>query len=220
MNWNFFCAAKVRKDKSFTNGRKPPTLVDWKSLPYPFASSDATPLLLMATNDYMKISGDISFEQTHWGALAKAWNFETSHDTDGDGIYENIAGSGWVESWIPSMPHQEIYLAALDQQASTAFANLARATGHAQLAADAEKRAAHIAQQIEKEYYMSGADFYAFSHNADGSVDTSPTIYPAVAAWDGRLQFVPRISNAGSLGLPGILDRLGHAGPEPQRQFL
>ncbi len=160
-------------------------LVDWKRLPYPFASSDATPLLLMATNDYMKISGDIAFEQTHWDALAKAWNFETSHDTDGDGIYENIAGSGWVESWIPRMPHQEIYLAALDQQASTAFSNLARATGHTQLAGDAEKRAAHIAQQIEKEYYMSGADFYAFSHNADGSVDSSPTIYPAVAAWDG-----------------------------------
>jgi glycogen debranching enzyme len=160
-------------------------LVDWKSLPYPFASSDATPLLLMATNDYVKISGDMAFEQTHWDALAKAWNFETSHDSDGDGIYENIAGSGWVESWIPSMPHQEIYLAALDQQASTAFANLARATGHTQIAGDAEKRAAHIAQQIEKEYYMSGADFYAFSRNADGTVDSSPTIYPAVAAWDG-----------------------------------
>jgi glycogen debranching enzyme len=160
-------------------------LVDWKSLPYPFASSDATPLLLMATNDYMKISGDVAFEQSHWDALAKAWAFETSHDSDGDGIYENIAGSGWVESWIPSMPHQEIYLASLDQQASTAFANLARATGHAQLADGAEKRAAHIAQQIEKEYYMSGADFYAFSHNADGTVDSSPTIYAAVAAWDG-----------------------------------
>jgi hypothetical protein len=159
--------------------------VDWKSLPYPFASSDATPLLLMATNDYMKISGDVAFELSHWDAIEKAWNFETSHDPDGDGIYENIAGSGWVESWIPSMPHQEIYLASLDQQASTAFANLARATGHATLASDAEKRAAHIAQQIEKEYYMSGADFYAFSHNADGTVDPSPTIYPAVAAWDG-----------------------------------
>ncbi|HEY4054652.1 MAG TPA: hypothetical protein VGL74_12955 [Terriglobales bacterium] len=160
-------------------------LVDWKSLPYPFASSDATPLLLMATNDYMKISGDVAFELSHWDAIEKAWNFETSHDPDGDGIYENIAGSGWVESWIPSMPHQEIYLASLDQQASTAFANLARATGHATLAGDAEKRAAHIAHQIEKEYYMSGADFYAFSHNADGTVDSSPTIYPAVAAWDG-----------------------------------
>lgn len=160
-------------------------LVDWKSLPYPFASSDATPLLLMATNDYTKISGDTAFVQSNWDALAKAWNFETSHDSDGDGIYENIAGSGWVESWIPAMPHQEIYLAALDQQASTAFAHLAKTTGHAQLADDAQIRAAHIAQQIEKEYYTAGADFYAFSKNADGSVDASPTIYPAVAAWDG-----------------------------------
>jgi glycogen debranching enzyme len=160
-------------------------LVDWKSLPYPFASSDATPLLLMAANDYMKMSGDVSFEQRHWDALAKAWNFEVSHDSDGDGIYENIAGSGWVESWIPSMPHQEIYLASLDQQASTAFANIARATGHTQLSQDAETRARHIAQQVEKEYYLSDADFYAFSRNADGTVDRSPTIYPAVAAWDG-----------------------------------
>jgi glycogen debranching enzyme len=160
-------------------------LVDWKSLPYPFASSDATPLLLMAANDYMKISGDVSFEQRHWDALAKAWNFEISHDSDGDGIYENIAGSGWVESWIPSMPHQEIYLASLDQQASAAFANIARATGHTQLSQDAETRARHIAQQVEKEYYLSDADFYAFSRNADGTLDSSPTIYPAVAAWDG-----------------------------------
>lgn len=160
-------------------------LVDWKSLPYEFASADATPLLLMASNDYMKISGDFAFEQTHWDALEKAWNFEISHDSDGDGIYENIAGSGWVESWIPKMPHQEIYLAALDQQASAAFANIAKATGHPQLADGAGKRAAHIAQQIEKEYYLPDTDFYAFSRNADGTVDSSPTIYPAVAAWDG-----------------------------------
>ena len=160
-------------------------LVDWKSLPYQLASADATPLLLMAANDYMKISGDFAFQQAHWDALEKAWNFEISHDSDGDGIYENIAGSGWVESWIPKMPHQEIYLAALDQQASAAFANLAKATGHAQLANEAQKRAAHIAQQIEREYYLPNPDFYAFSRNADGTVDTSPTIYPAVAAWDG-----------------------------------
>ena len=160
-------------------------LVNWKDLPYEFASADATPLLLMAANDYLNISGDRSFEQTHWNQLAKAWNFEISHDSDGDGIYENIAGSGWVESWYPKMPHQEIYLAALDQQASTAFANLARATGHTQLAADATKRAAHVAEQIEKEYYVPEADFYAFSRNPDGTVDTSPTIFPAVAAWDG-----------------------------------
>jgi glycogen debranching enzyme len=159
-------------------------LVNWKSLPYEFASADATPLFLMAADDYLKISGDVSFEQAHWDGLSKAWNFEISHDSDGDGIYENIA-SGWVESWFPKMPHQEIYLAALDQQASTAFASLAKATGHSQLAEDAGKRAAHIAKQIEKEYYIPDAEFYAFSRNPDGTLDTSPTIYPAVAAWDG-----------------------------------
>src|SRR5580693_2554491 len=162
-------------------------LVDWKSLPYAFASADATPLLLMAVNDYFQISGDVAFLNMHWSSLEKAWKFECSHDSDGDGIYENTAGSGWVESWFPQMPHQEIYLAALDQQASTALSNIARATGHTQLADDAQKRATHIAQQVEKEYFLPDANFYAFSRNADGTLDASPTIYPAVAAWDGTL---------------------------------
>jgi hypothetical protein len=160
-------------------------LVDWKILPYPFASSDATPLLLMAANDYLQISGDVGFLKLHWDVLEKAWEFERSHDSDGDGIYDNTAGSGWVESWPPGMPHQEIYLAALDQQANTAFSDIAKATGHTQLADDAEKRAAYIAQQLEKEYFLPDANFYAFSRNADGTLDVSPTIFPAVAAWDG-----------------------------------
>jgi glycogen debranching enzyme len=162
-------------------------LVDWKSLPYPFASSDATPLLLMAANDYLQISGDSVFLNQHWDALEKAWNFERSHDTDGDGIYDNSEGSGWVESWVPKMPHQEIYLAALDQQASSAFAAIAKATGHSPMASAALERADRIARLLEQEYFLPDRDFYAFSRNADGTADTSATIYPAVAAWDGTL---------------------------------
>jgi hypothetical protein len=160
-------------------------LVDWKSLPYAFASADATPLLLMASNDYLKISGDHQFIQANWAALEKAWTFETTHDTDGDGIYDNSVGSGWVESWPPGMPHQEIYLAALDQQASTAMANLARTTGHDQLAQQAEARAARIGATIEKEYLLPGGGFYAFSYSGKGTTDNSPTIFPSVASWDG-----------------------------------
>lgn len=163
-------------------------LVNWKSLPYAFASADANPLLLMAAHDYMRVSGDTQFVQANWKALELTWNFECSHDSDGDGIYENTVGSGWVESWPPGMPHQEIYLAALDQQASTAMADLARATGHAQIAHQAETRAATIGAAIEKEYLLPGGGFYAFSRNADGSVDSSPTIFPAVAFWDGNYQ--------------------------------
>jgi glycogen debranching enzyme len=160
-------------------------LVDWKSLPYAYASADANPLVLMATNDYLKVSGDKTFIQTNWEALQRAWKFETSHDSDGDGIYENTEGSGWVESWPPGMPHQEIYLAALDQQASTAMAELARATGHMEIAEQADLRASKIGATIEKEYLLPGGGFYAFSRNANGTVDSSPTIFPSVASWDG-----------------------------------
>ena len=160
-------------------------LVDWKSLPYEYAAADSTALLPMAMNDYLRISGDKDFIAAHWDSLARAWKFECSHDEDGDGIYDNSVGTAWVESWAPSMPRQEIYLAVLDEQASMAFANLARATGHSDLATDAETRAARIGRQIEKEYYDKAADFYAFSWNGSAAADSTPTIFPAVAWWDG-----------------------------------
>lgn len=159
-------------------------LVDWKSLPYEYASTDATALLQMAVDDYLKISGDAAFVRAKWDALARAWQFETAHDSP-DGIYNNDEGSGWVESWVPSMPHQEIYLAALDEQASFAFADLAQAAGHKDLAEQARQRARKIGDTIEKEYFLSATGFYAFSHNADGSTDDTPTIFPSVAWWDG-----------------------------------
>jgi glycogen debranching enzyme len=170
-------------------------LTEWTRLPYQFASADATPLLIMATSDYLSISGDRGFVEKYWDALQKAWNFETSHDSDGDGIYENTEGSGWVESWPSGMPHQEIYLAALDQQASAAFAKLARTTGRIEMALQAEKRAAHIEQQIEEIYFIRDASFYAFSKNANGSLDSSATIYPSVAWWNGTLA----LQNAGPM---------------------
>lgn len=157
-------------------------LVDWQSLPYEYASADATPLLQMAMNDYYKITGDEAFVASKWKQLELAWKFETSHDSS-DGIYNNSVGTGWVESWVPSMPHQEIYLALLDEQASAAFANLARATHHDGLARQAEARAKHIRATIEQEYYLPSTKFYAFSRNKNGTMDTTPTIFPAVAWW-------------------------------------
>jgi glycogen debranching enzyme len=160
-------------------------LVDWASLPYPWASSDATPLLAMAVDDYLKISGDRAFVASIWPGIERAWRFEASHDSDGDGIYDNSEGSGWVESWIPSMPHQEIYLATLDEQASLAFEDLARSAGHGDLAGEAHERAARIGKTIESEYYEPDSRGYAFSWNGKAGQDTTATIYPSVAWWDG-----------------------------------
>ena len=162
-------------------------LVNWKALPYFYASADATPLLVMAMDDYVNASGDVAFLRAHWDAVRRAYAFTRAHDADRDGIYENTEGTGWVESWPPGMPHQEIYLAALDQQSAEAMSHLAELMHDEDLAGAARGQAEHIRAAIESEYYDRSRHDYAFSRNADGALDHTATIFPAVAWWTGTL---------------------------------
>ena len=157
--------------------------VDWAHMPYEYAAADATPLMLTVMLDYVRASGDVAFLQAHREAIMKAWNFESTHDTDGDGIYDNSQGTGWVESWPPGMPHQEIYLALLDQQASSAMSQLATLLGDKPTADAAASRATTIHATIEREYYRPATDSYAFSRSATGALDTTATVYPSIAWW-------------------------------------
>lgn len=161
--------------------------IDWKNTPYFYASADSTPLLVMAMDDYVRASGDIGYLKQNWDAIQKAYRFTRSHDSDGDGIYENTEGTGWVESWPPGMPHQEIYLAALDQQSAQAMADLAGLLNDNDLAASAQKTATDIRGKLESEYFEPQKHFYAFSRNANGTLDSTASIYPSVAWWDGEL---------------------------------
>lgn len=159
--------------------------VPWREFPYMYAAADATPLFLTALFDYVRSSGDVAFLRQHREAVEKAWHFETTHDSDGDGIYDNAQGTGWVESWPTGMPHQEIYLALLDQQASVSMAKLEELLGDGVTATNANKRAVELSSKIEAEYYDPSHQSYAFSHNADGTVDRAATVYPAIAWWNG-----------------------------------
>jgi hypothetical protein len=162
-------------------------LVDWESTPYFYASADSTPLSVMAMENYVNTSGDVSFLKSRWDAVKRAYAFTRAHDSDGDGIYENTEGTGWVESWPLGMPHQEIYLAALDQQSAEAISRLAAIMKDDALAANARQKAQEIRTKLESEYYDAAERFYGFSRNSDGSLDHTATIYPAVAWWSGRL---------------------------------
>jgi glycogen debranching enzyme len=160
--------------------------IDWQAFPYMYAAADSTPLFLLAMEDYARASGDTAFLTANRDAIEKAWAFESdpAHDTDHDGIYDNSQGTGWVESWPGAMPHQEIYLALLDQQASAALAKIEKLLGDPQKSSAAQQRADKIASTIETEYYDPEKSCYAFSHNADGSQDRASTVYPAMAWWD------------------------------------
>ncbi len=162
--------------------------IDWQAFPYMYAAADATPLFLLAVADYVRSSGDTAFLVSHRDAVEKAWAFETdpAHDTDHDGIYDNSQGTGWVESWPGAMPHQEVYLALLDQQASGAMAEMEALLQAPDKAAGAQKRADTLARTIETEYYDAEKGCYAFSRNADGALDRATTVYPALAWWSGK----------------------------------
>jgi glycogen debranching enzyme len=158
---------------------------DWRKFSYAYAAADSTPLFLTAMLDYVRTSGDVEFLRQHRGIVEKAWRFETIHDSDGDGIYDNSQGTGWVESWPTGMPHQEVYLALLDQQASAAMSKLAGLLGDKTTADAAGARAADLTKKIEAEYYDSARQEYAFSRSANGTLDTTATIFPVIAWWNG-----------------------------------
>ena len=159
--------------------------VDWQSFPYEYAAADSTPLFLTAMLDYVRSSGDVSFLREHRDAVLKAWHFETTHDSDGDGVYDNAQGTGWVENWTPGMPQQEIYLALLDEQASTAMVQLGALLADDAVASEAKQRAAAVHATIEREYYRADTKTYDFSRNAGGVMDATATLFPSIAWWNG-----------------------------------
>ncbi len=166
----------------------------WDKLPYEYAAADATPLFLLAMQDYVRATGDRAFLQANWEALQKAYTFERTHDSDGDGVYDNAQGTGWVEGWPPKLPHEELYLAALDRDATRAFAQLAAWSQHPELVQQAENTAHKLEAAVAAYHLPSG--LYAFSKNVDGTYDPTETIYPAIALWgqgDGLPQPAPML---------------------------
>jgi glycogen debranching enzyme len=156
--------------------------LNWATLGYEYAAADATPLFIMAVADYLKTTGDLDFLHAHWDQLKKAYEFDRAHDTDG--VYDNNQGTGWVEAWPPKMPHQEIYLAALDLASSRAIADMAKLMQDQTLADSATNQSKHIAEVVASYRQTDGA--YAFSRNNDGSFDQTSTIFPAVALWSDK----------------------------------
>ncbi len=165
----------------------------WGGLPYQFAAADSTPLYPLLMQDYVRATGDMDYLRANWESVKRAYEFERTHDSDGDGVYDNAQGTGWVESWPAPAPHQELYLAALDRDASSAVSQLATWMGNAFLASSAGTRAAALRTSVEGYRLPNGQ--YAFSRNRDGSYDANLTVYPSVALW----------SSASGMAQPGAM---------------
>jgi GH15 family glucan-1,4-alpha-glucosidase len=162
------------------------TFVPWfKDFPYGYASADATPLYIIALNDYATESGDVAFAKEKWDSISKAYQFLRS-TYDPQGFPKNFGvGHGWVEGG-PLLPVEtEFYHSGLGVEALRALSNLARLTGQ-------DSRGAELTQDFEKQieklngtFWIAGKQRYAFALGTDGKPVDEPSVLATVPMWFG-----------------------------------
>ncbi len=178
--------------------------VPWfKDYPYPFASADATPLFIIAMNDYVTQSGDVEFLREKWDNVWKAYQFLRS-TYDAQGFAQNAGvGHGWVEGG-PLLPVKtEFYQSGLGVEALDALSNLAGLAGKVdvkmQLAAEFERGK----PALDKAFWLPEKKSYAFALNQQNAPVDEPTVLSTVPMWfgledaDHAEQMIKRLADAG-----------------------
>ena len=161
-------------------------LVPWfKDYPYPYVSADATPLFILAMNDYAIQSGDLAFVKEKWDNVWRAYQFMRS-TYDEQGFAKNIGvGHGWVEGG-PLLPvKNEYYQAGLAVQALDALSNLARLIGKEDVSKQLGEEFAHKKPALEQAFWSPEIKSYAFALKQDNQRYDEATVLTTVPMWFG-----------------------------------
>ncbi len=160
--------------------------VNWfKDYPYSYASADATPLYIIAANDYVTNSGDSAFAKEKWASLWKAYQFLKS-TYDARGLPQNQGvGHGWVEGG-PLLPVKtEFYQSGLGAEALRALANLARFAGQADSATTLENEFAKQWPLVNDGFWIADKKRFAFALDKNDKHVDEPTVLTTVPMWFG-----------------------------------
>jgi GH15 family glucan-1,4-alpha-glucosidase len=160
------------------------SLVDWfKSGPYSFASADATPLFVIAVNDYVTRSGDIEFAQHKWDNLWRAYGFLRS-TFDAQGLAQNAGvGTGWIEEG-PLYPVQtELYQASLGLEATHALSHLAHLLGKEDLAKELAQTFEKQKPVLDKTFWSPESKIYAYALDANNHRIDVTSVLATVPMW-------------------------------------
>jgi glycogen debranching enzyme len=164
------------------------SFVNWLAdYPYPYASADATPLYIIAVNDYVVKSGDVAYAKEKWASLQKAYDFlRSTYDERGFPKNQGV-GHGWVEGG-PLLPVKtELYQTALGIEALRALGNLAHLTGKEELSADLGKTFEQQDQRMNEAFWLSDAKRFAFALDQENHPIDEPTVLSTVPMWFGLL---------------------------------
>jgi glycogen debranching enzyme len=179
------------------------SFVPWfKDYPYPYASADATPLFIIAVNDYASQSGDVAFVREKWESLWKAYQFLRS-TYDARGLAQNAGvGTGWVEGG-PLLPvKNEFYQSALGVEALRSLSNLARLVGKDEAGKDLTAEFERQKPALDAAFWLPDAKSYAFALNQNNEPVDAPSVLSTVPMWFGLTdisrteQMITRLADA------------------------
>lgn len=162
------------------------SLVPWfKDYPFPYVSADATPLFIIAMNDYATESGDVGFVREKWDNLWRAYKFLQS-TYDAHGLAKNVGvGHGWVEGG-PLLPvKNEHYQAGLGVEAAQALSNLARLAGDSDLSQQLAKEFDRSRAALEQAFWSQQNQSYVFGLKPDDEQVNEISVLSAVPMWFG-----------------------------------
>ena len=150
---------------------------------FAYASADATPLYLIAFDDYVTRSGDLEFARQRWTTLEGASKFLGS-TLDANRLARNEgSGHGWVEGGPLFPAYMEFYQAALGVEAMRSWQHLARVTGHEGAATAPDAALANL----ETSFWMPASGRYAFALDNHGAQLDTPSVLATVPMWFGLL---------------------------------
>jgi glycogen debranching enzyme len=162
------------------------SLVHWfKDYPYPYVSADATPLLIIAMNDYAVQSGDLDFAREKWDNVWRAYQFLRS-TYDAQGFAQNFGvGHGWVEGG-PLLPvKSEYYQAGLAVEALRALSNLARLLGKEDISKQLMSEFEHGKAALDEAFWSPEKKSLAFALNKDNQRVDEVSVLTTVPMWFG-----------------------------------
>lgn len=162
------------------------SLVPWfKEYPYPYASADATPLFIIAMNDYVTQSGDAAFAREKWSNLWRAYQFLRS-TYDSRGLAQNAGiGHGWVEGG-PLLPvRSEYYQAGLGVEAVRALSNLARLVGKDDVSKQLTAEFDQSSTKLDQIFWSPEKKAYAFALNPENQQANELSVLTTVPMWFG-----------------------------------
>jgi glycogen debranching enzyme len=164
------------------------SLVPWfKDYPYPYASADATPLFMIAMNDYVTASGDVAYAKEKWTSIWKAYEFLRS-TYDAQGLPQNFGiGHGWVEGG-PLLPVKtELYQSAVGLEALRALSHLALLLDKKDVGESLTQQFVRQQSLLNNIFWSPGKKAFAYALEKDDKRLETTSVLAAVPLWFGLL---------------------------------